>query len=88
VDPWTLGWEYAGILGVHPGQWSLRQLFDAVRGRRREAWNHTSALIAQQAEFNRDPKKRPHPFDSSEFHPMREPPSVPVASDDVVRELI
>jgi hypothetical protein len=31
---------------------------------------------------------RPHPFDSSEFHPMREPPQIPVASDEVVRELI
>jgi hypothetical protein len=38
--------------------------------------------------LHRDPKKRPNPFDSSEFHPMREPPQIPVASDEVVRDLI
>jgi len=88
VDPWSLGYELAGIIGVHPRDWSLRELFDAVRGRRREEWNHTCAVLAQLTEIHRDPKKRSRPYDASEFHPMREKPQVPIATPEQVKELI
>jgi hypothetical protein len=38
-------------------------------GRKREMWDHTSALLAMTAEINRDPKKRRKPFLPSDFNP-------------------
>jgi len=82
----------AGIIGVHPREWSLRELFDAVRGRRREEWNHTCAVLAQLAEIHRDPKKRTRPYDAGEFHPMREntkaKTKTEVSSPEMLEELV
>ena len=50
----------------------MRELSWAATGRQREAWNHTSAQIAQHAELNRDPKKRSRPFSWKEFHPLEQ----------------
>ncbi len=36
-------------------------------GRSREAWNHTSALLAMLANLHRDRKKRP--LQPADFHP-------------------
>lgn len=37
--------------------------------RLRSQWDHTSALMAIQAELNRDHKKRSQPFTFRDFHP-------------------
>ncbi|HEY1068411.1 MAG TPA: hypothetical protein VGE52_19970 [Pirellulales bacterium] len=39
-----------------------------AEGRTREAWNHTSALLALLANIHRDPKKT-SPFKPADFHP-------------------
>jgi hypothetical protein len=89
VDLWALGYELAGIIGVHPGPWSLRELLAAVQGRQRETWNHTSALLAQMAEIHRDPKKRARPYDAAEIHPMRDRrPIVRTLTTDELKEII
>ena len=37
---------------------------------RREAWQHTAWLSAMIANANRDPKKKPSPFQPDDFNPM------------------
>lgn len=91
ICPWRLGWALAGIVGVHPGQWTLRQLAWASYGKQREAWNHTASLLASHAEANRDPKKRYEPYTSKDFHPFEEvgnlpEPEVPEISDELLKE--
>lgn len=39
-------------------------------GLARERWGHTSAVLAMIASVNRDAKKRPSPYSSSEFNPF------------------
>jgi len=37
---------------------------------RREAWQHTAWLSAMIANANRDPKKKPSPFQPDDFNPL------------------
>ena len=53
VDTWQLVWASAGILGVHPGEWTLRQLIAARDGRLESDWWHTAQLLAQFYNANR-----------------------------------
>ena len=41
-----------------------------AEGVREEAWQHTAWLAAMIANANRDPKKRPRPFQPAEFNPL------------------
>lgn len=43
-----------------------------AEARRKDAWDHTSALLAMLANCNRDPKKRPRPYRPADFHPLTE----------------
>ena len=47
-----------------------------AEGRTREAWNHTSALLALMANAHRDPKKS-SPFKPADFHPLAKRTSAP-----------
>ena len=47
----------AGIVGVEPGQLTLRELVVMAEARARAAWDRTSLLCALIANANRDPKK-------------------------------
>ena len=62
--------ELAGILGLDPGPFTLRELTEMATARRRDAWDHTAARLAQVAEANRDPAKRRRPYCAEDFHPM------------------
>jgi hypothetical protein len=42
-----------------------------AEARCREAWNHTSAMMALTANCHRDPKKN-KPFKPQQFHPYQE----------------
>ena len=35
-------------------------------------WNHTSSFMALFANANRDPKRRPTPFDPADFSPYKD----------------
>jgi len=49
-----------------------------AEGRRREAWNHTSQLLAMIYNMHRDPKAKA--LEPAEFHPYTERRPVPQAS--------
>jgi hypothetical protein len=49
-------------------------------GSRREAWNHTASLLAQQSNLHRDPQSKPLP--PEEFLPESLRPSAPPAPKD------
>lgn len=57
------------MIGVHPGPYTLRELFVMAEGKCKEAWGRTSTLLALLANVNRDPKKRSKEFTPSEFNP-------------------
>ncbi|MEM8739468.1 MAG: hypothetical protein AAGG38_13475 [Planctomycetota bacterium] len=42
-----------------------------AEGRRRHDWDQTAELLALLANVHRDTKKRPRPYPSSWFHPLR-----------------
>ena len=70
VHPWIQALRFAGILGCHPGPWRLRDLFLASEGRRRDAWERASLIVANIREASRDPKARTRPYDWREFSPF------------------
>jgi hypothetical protein len=66
---WQTVYEFAGIIGIEPDPFTLRELTWMAEGRMRERWNHTSLLWAAIAEPNRDRKKRSRPFEPADVHP-------------------
>lgn len=50
---WEYGFRLAGIVGVEPWRFSLRQLVWMYEGRLESQWNHTSHLLA--ASYNIPP---------------------------------
>ena len=75
-------WEIAGIVGVNPEALTLRELLWMVNAKRREAWTHTSSVLATLANIHRDPKKKPRAFTSNDFNPMLQPSdSKPIKAD-------
>lgn len=50
-------WQCAGVLGVHPGPYTLRQLLAMSEARSRSDWRHTSHLMWLLANIHRNPKK-------------------------------
>jgi hypothetical protein len=55
-----------------------------VEAKRREAWNHTSALLALLANAHRDPKKG-RAFRPEDFHPCAAPVKrgIPLTADKI-----
>lgn len=51
-----------------------------VDAHRKEAWQHTSAVLATLANIHRDPKKKPRPFRPSDFQPSTQPQPTPMKS--------
>lgn len=62
-------WSAAGIVGVHPDPYTLRQLCVMATAKQESDWNRTAAMMALEANINRDPNKTP-PFKPEHFHPM------------------
>ena len=76
-------YELAGMIGVDPGPFTLRELVWMADGRQREAWNHTSQLLAMLFNAHRDPQKT-SPAKPADFHPLLErasPTSQPLPAD-------
>jgi hypothetical protein len=65
---WRLLWQLAGIVGLNPGPFTLRELVWMADARQTDDWNHTAALLALLANVHRDPRKT-HPFQPADFHP-------------------
>ena len=63
---------------------TFRELFWMAEARAREAWNHTSAVLAMIANANRDPKKS-RPLKPGDFHPYagKRKPGIPVTAANI-----
>ena len=51
--------------------------------RRRDEWQHTSAVLAMLANVHRNPKKKPQPFTPADFNPLAERKPVTIAKTDI-----
>lgn len=65
----------AGVVGVDPGPFTLRELDLLAEGRSRAAWNHTSALLAMLFNIHRDPKTQ-NALSPAHFNPHIDAPPV------------
>ena len=78
-------WQLAGILGVHPDPFTLRQLYEMAQSRQKQDWLHTSnlmALLANLLTFNRS-----HTFKAADFDPFAQSQSsqvIPLDTDDAM----
>ena len=55
---------------MNRGLLTVRDLLWMVEANRKEAWQHTSAVLATLANIHRDPKKKPRPFTAADFQPL------------------
>ena len=78
-------YELAGIVGIDPGPLTLRQLLWMAEARMRQTWSHTSSVLAMIANVNRDPKKKPSPFNPADFNPYgrKRKPGVAVTAQNM-----
>ena len=60
------------MAGVDPDPYTLAQLQLLARGRQKSEWAQTSTILAVLANANRDPKRRPYPWDADDFNPFAE----------------
>jgi hypothetical protein len=73
-------WQLAGILGVHPDPFTLRELYEMAQSRQKHDWQHTSnlmALLANLLTFNRS-----HTFKAADFDPFAQSQSSSVIPMD------
>ena len=75
-------YELAGIVGLDPGPFTLRELVWMAEGRRRELWDHTASLLALLYNVNRDPR-RSRAMRPEDFHPLRRPSKTETVKADV-----
>ena len=78
-------WQLAGILGVHPGSFTLRELYEMAQSRQKQDWQHTSnlmALLANLLTFNRS-----HTFKAADFDPFAQSQTsqlIPLDTEDAM----
>jgi hypothetical protein len=60
----------AGVLGLEPWTFTLRELDYLFEGRIHERWNHTSSMMALTANCHRG--KNSKDYQSADFHPLVE----------------
>lgn len=73
-DCWKIIHQLAGVLGVDPGPFTLRELEWMFRARRDADFDQTALVCAVNANIQRDPKRKPKPYLPTDFHPFRTPP--------------
>jgi hypothetical protein len=80
--------ELAGVIGIDPGRFTLRQLVVMAEARSRQAWNHTSAILAMLANIHRDAKKT-RAYRPADFHPHRsnEKPTITKVGINVLKQV-
>ncbi len=61
-------YETAGILGIDPGPFTLRELIWMLDGYRVETWHHTAAQMSLVANINRG--KNARGYSPLDFHPF------------------
>ena len=73
---WRIVWELAGIVGVDPGPLTLRELVWLAEARQREAWSHTSQILAML--YNSHRGKAARAMKPAEFNPFVEKNNKPL----------
>jgi hypothetical protein len=79
-------------LGLRPNEfWSFTffELFAFSQGKiddDQRLWHHTSSVMALFANANRDPKRRPTPFDPADFTPYKDVDNKTVGSNEITEE--
>ena len=69
ADAWELGFNLAGIVGVEPWSFTLRELVWLADGRQHEAWTHTATMLSLWAQIHHDEEAGPAPT-MYHFHPF------------------
>lgn len=73
-----IAYECAGVVGIDPSNFTLRELDIMCDNRLRTEWMRTAHVLCMMANINRDEKKQKTPFTPSEFMPFdNKPSSVP-----------
>jgi hypothetical protein len=88
-DTEQLIFRIAGVMGIDPMPFTLRELVWMARGKREHDWSLASHVMALLAEINRDRKKRRRPFRAEEFNPMVSvrPKPVPCSASQLAKIL-
>jgi len=82
---WELVYECAGILGVFPDPWTLRELVLARDAKQSSDWWHTASVQALFANANKAPHKPAYsPYD---FHPYATKPKKEISVEELQRIL-
>ena len=82
---WELVYECAGVLGVFPDPWTLRELLLAKDARQMANWWHTASIQSLVANANKPPHKPPYsPYD---FHPFATKPKQEISVEELERLL-
>ncbi len=83
-----LVWQLAGILAIHPGEFTLRELITMAEARSQQLWSHTSSVMALLANIHRD-LKRSRSFKPSDFNPHAKPspPPLPKVGIQVLKQV-
>ena len=69
-------YECAGVLGVQPDPYTLRELVAMAEARERSEWGRVSSLMALVANLLRDPHKG-RPLRPADFNPYVEQEKTP-----------
>jgi len=75
-------YELAGIVGINPDPFTLRELLWMAEGKGRENWNHTASILALIFNVNRDSKKH-HAARPSDFNPYALKPKPKLRGGDL-----
>jgi len=65
-------YECAGVVGVNPDPFTLRELLWMREGKASESWDHTAAIVATLANIHRDNKKT-KAITIDQIHPYLKP---------------
>jgi hypothetical protein len=83
---WRLVYECAGIIGVDPSNWTLRELIIARDGREWSDWWHTAAIQSLIANVNKSPTKPAYTV--YDFHPYATKPKKQISVEELEKMLM
>ena len=66
-----IAYECAGVVGIDPSNFTLRELDIMCDNRLRTEWMRTAHVLCMMANINRDEKKKKTPFKPSDFMPFK-----------------
>lgn len=86
VDLWEQIYSLAGVLGIDPGPFTLRQLVIMSTARRRDEWDRAAGIIAMIYNVNCGPRDKPK--SPADFNPYAEKPTPPTISLQALHKMM